>query len=112
MPTARSYHLPRASTGGDRQGGHALLDKDGSNAVDFEEWQKAHAAHGRRVAHALLDKDGSNAVDFEEWQKAHAAHGRRATQSMGYFGPSEVIYRYLPGNPSGLPWLKAGQSTG
>lgn len=59
------------------------------------------------VAYALLDKDGSSTVDAEEWSKARkrleterfgviSSRSGQATTSMGYFGPSSVIYQYLP----------------
>jgi len=82
------------------------LDPDGGGSITYDEWQVMNGllkelqltvlellqhvdyTFGNiEVAHALLDKDGSRAVEFGEWQKA--------TNSMGYFGPSEVIYRYL-----------------
>eukprot|EP00913_Durusdinium_trenchii_P008422 g7910.t1 len=82
------------------------LDPDGGGSISFEEWQvmngllqelqlailellqHVHYTFGSvEVAYALLDKDGSSTVDFEEWDKA--------TRSIGYFGPTSIIYQYL-----------------
>lgn len=82
------------------------LDPDGGGSISYEEWQVMsgllkelqltilellqhvdYTFGGIEVAHALLDRDSNQAVDFHEW--------RKAIVSMGYYGPSEVIYRYL-----------------
>lgn len=82
------------------------LDPDGGGSISYEEWQVMsgllkelqltilellqhvdYTFGGIEVAHALLDRDSNQAVDFHEW--------RKGIISMGYYGPSEVIYRYL-----------------